>query len=213
LPDAGMVGCKLLNSDLSVQTSCIQKFPTILNQLTDIEAIRLRWPRCQLWEIDVLFAENPKPTVVEVVSGACMMVRRDLFERVGMFSEEYFMYAEDIDLCHKILSTGWKVYHVGEAVVVHHGGQSSGQKAVDQWATIMKFRAMTQFCAKTRGKTYAAMFRTAMGCAALARLLAIAAMAVFGSKIVKSSTPAKWMAILGWATGFNGRVIRSETGS
>jgi N-acetylglucosaminyl-diphospho-decaprenol L-rhamnosyltransferase len=212
LPDAGIVGCKLLNSDLSIQTSCIQKFPTILNQLTDIENIRLRWPRCRLWEIDVLFSENPKPVVVEVVSGACMMLKRDIFEWVGLFSEEFFMYAEDIDLCHKIMRAGFKVYYVGDAVVVHHGGQSSKQHVVNQWATIMKFRAMTQFCEKTRGKAYAWMFRAAMGCAAIGRLLAIAIMSVFGSKTIKSNTSAKWIAILGWATGFDARLVKAKTG-
>jgi GT2 family glycosyltransferase len=214
LPDAGMTGCKLLNSDLSIQTSCIQKFPTILNQLTDIESIRLRWPRCSLWQIDVLFSENPKPTVVEVVSGACMMLRRDVFEQAGLFSEEYFMYAEDIDLSHKIMRAGWKTYYVGDAVVIHHGGQSSKQHVVSQWATVMKFRAMTQFCAKTRGKAYAAIFRAAMGCAAIGRLLTISILAVFGSKIVKNnaSAKAKWMAILGWSTGFDARFSKARTG-
>ena len=45
LPDAGVVGCKLLNTDQSIQTSCIQKFPTIPNQLADFEYLRLRWPK------------------------------------------------------------------------------------------------------------------------------------------------------------------------
>jgi N-acetylglucosaminyl-diphospho-decaprenol L-rhamnosyltransferase len=49
LPDSGVIGCKLLNTDLSVQTSCIQTFPTIPNQLLDYEYLRLRWPSCSFW--------------------------------------------------------------------------------------------------------------------------------------------------------------------
>ena len=211
LPGVGVIGCKLLNTDLSVQTSCIQKFPTILNQITDIEYVRLRWPHCKLWEIDALFLEHPKPTVVEVVSGACLMVKRDVFEQVCLFSEEYFMYAEDIDLSYKVMRAGFINYYIGDAVVIHHGGKSSKQREVSQWSTIMKFQAMSQFCSKTRGCFYGAMFKTAMGCAALCRLVVIAVMAYFGSKIVdKGNASAKWTAILKWASGFEVRSVISN---
>lgn len=204
LSDAGIVGCKLLNTDLSIQTSCIQKYPTILNQVLDIEHLRLRWPECPLWAIGPLFLASTKPVKVESVSGACLMIKRDVFERVNLFSEEYFMYAEDIDLCHKVSRIGLANYYVGEAVVIHHGGKSSGQVEVTQWATIMKFRAMTRFCFKTRGKAYSLCFRLAMGCAAAVRLAAILAIATCGGEFVNVRiATAKWRAVLGWATGFS----------
>ena len=49
LPDGGIMGCKLFNADLSVQTSCIQTFPTILNQILDANVLRDRWPHNRLW--------------------------------------------------------------------------------------------------------------------------------------------------------------------
>src|SRR5579872_7241306 len=107
LTDAGIVGCKLLNTDLSVQLTAIQKFPTILNQVFDLEYLQLRWPRCPLWEIAPLFSTSVKVIKVEVISGACMLLRRQVFQQVGMFSEEYFMYAEDIDLNYKVKSAGF----------------------------------------------------------------------------------------------------------
>src|ERR1700730_8165906 len=106
LPGAGIVGCKLLNGDLPVQTSSIMKFPGILNQVLQSEVLRLRWPSFPLWNIGPLFSSNPEPVKVEAITGACMMMRRDVFEKVGMFSEEYFMYAEDVDLCWKITRAG-----------------------------------------------------------------------------------------------------------
>jgi GT2 family glycosyltransferase len=65
--DAGILGCKLLNSDLSIQTDSIRAFPTILNQLFDIEYLRVRWPGCSLWKIAPLFLYDFKPTRVELV--------------------------------------------------------------------------------------------------------------------------------------------------
>ena len=104
------MGCKLLNTDLSVQLSSIQKFPTILNQVVDAEYLRLRWPQCPLWGIAPLFAENVKLLKVDVIPGACMLLRRKVFEQVGMFSEDYFMYAEDLDLNFKLKAAGFTNY-------------------------------------------------------------------------------------------------------
>jgi len=207
LPDAGVVGGKLLNSDLTVQLSSIQKFPTILNQALDAEYLRLRWPRCPLWEIAPLFADDVELLKVSVIPGACMLLRRAVFERAGMFTEDYFMYAEDIDLNYKVSRLGLSNYYVGQATVIHHGGKSSGQQTINHWATVMKFRAMRMFYGRTRGRFYAEMYRAAMGCAALARLTVLLLLLPFASilrkreKIVVAS--AKWGAVLRWAAGLD----------
>jgi GT2 family glycosyltransferase len=205
LPDAGIVGCKLLNTDLSLQLESIQKFPTILNQVLDAEYLRLRWPRCPLWEIGPLFRDDQTAVPVDVIPGACMLLKREVFERVGMFSEDYFMYAEDLDLNYKLKSAGYTNYYVGQTAIVHHGGRSSSQQKVSQWSTIMKHRAMLRYCRKTRGRFYESMYRVAMGSAAVGRLTILTLMLPF-SKIlsnkdsIKYST-AKWKAVLNWAIG------------
>ena len=55
-----------------------------------------------------------------------MMAKREVIESIQGFTTEYFMYAEDLDLCRKVRKAGWGVYYVPDAVIVHHGGQSSG---------------------------------------------------------------------------------------
>jgi GT2 family glycosyltransferase len=196
LPDAGVLGCKLLNEDLSVQTSCIQRFPTILNQVLDADYLRLRWPNSLIWGIAPLFSSSAEPAKVEVISGACMMVKRDVFETAGLFSEEYFMYAEDLDLCYNVMSSGFVNYYSGEATVIHYGGKSSAPKS----ATVMKWKAIVRFCVKTRGNVYGLLFRLAMILAALVRLSIIGTLCVFGnqpgSKEGRYSAAEKWKAIL-----------------
>ena len=102
LPDAGVVGGRLLNSDGTVQTSCVQAFPTILNQLLNAESLRRRFPRSRLWGMAPLFDAGTKPKLVEAISGACVMLPRLLLEKIGVFSKDYFMYSEDIDLSYKV---------------------------------------------------------------------------------------------------------------
>jgi len=207
IPDAGIVGCKLLNTDGSIQTSCIQMFPTILNQVLDIEALQVRWPACPLWNIAPLFSKSTSPASVEVISGACMMVRREVFEKAGLFSEDYFMYAEDLELCDKVRSLGLKNYYVGSVEVVHHGGKSSSQKPVTQWSTTMKMKSVEKFCSKKKGRLYACLYRASIGTAAMVRLLVIGLLRLLGSMGINGLSAgnawAKWFAILRWAAGLD----------
>jgi len=211
LPDAGIVGCKLLNTDLSVQLSSIQTYPTILNQAMDAEYLRLRWPECPLWKIAPLFSENITLIKVDVIPGACMLLRRTLFEQVGLFSEDYFMYAEDLDLNYKVKAEGFANYYVGETAIIHHGGKSSSRQKVSHWATIMKYRAMVQLFRKMRGGVYAFAYRVAMGVVAIGRLVLLVLLMPFGNILgdresLKFSLE-KWKTVLKWAVGWQNAVV------
>ncbi|MBZ5502483.1 MAG: glycosyltransferase family 2 protein [Acidobacteriia bacterium] len=196
LPDAGIVGCKLLNGDLSVQTSSIMRFPRILNQVLQAEYLRLRWPDFPLWAIGPLFSSNQTPVKVEIISGACMMIRREVFERAGMFSEEYFMYAEDMDLCCKVTRAGFANYYVGEGTIVHYAGASSPR----EWRLIMKMRAELRLCAKFRGHLYALLFRSVLALNAAIRLFVVTLWSGFSrvvrKKEVSNAASVKYRAVL-----------------
>ena len=206
LPDAGIVGCKLLNSDGSVQLSSIQKFPTILNQALDAEYLQLRWPRCPLWQTASLFAAGAGLIRAEAISGACMLLRRHVFEQVGLMSEDYFMYAEDIDLSYKVRRAGFVNYYVGQTAILHHGGRSSAKQSVSNWATIMKYRAMVKLFQNTRGRFYAGAYRAAMGSVAAGRLILLAVAVPFSRVFEQHERVklafSKWKAVLGWAVGW-----------
>jgi GT2 family glycosyltransferase len=205
LPDAGIMGCKLLNTDLSVQLSSIQTYPTILNQAMDAEYLRLRWPECRLWKIAPLFDASVGLIKVDVIPGACMLLRRGVFEQVGRFSEDYFMYAEDLDLNFRVRRAEFTNYYVGETAIIHHGGRSSARQSVSQWATIMKYRAMLQLFRKTRGRAYAFSYRLAMGLVAIGRLGLLALLSPFrksgSDRESLRFSFAKWRAVLRWAVG------------
>lgn len=196
LPSMGAMGCTLLNEDQSVQTACIQTFPTILNQLLDLDVLRNRFPACPLWNIAPLFAGGTEPSRVEVISGACVMFRREVFAQIGQFSEEYFMYAEDLDLCYKAAQAGFTNYYIPQGQIIHYGGKSS----VRRRAVVMKWRSILQYVAKHRGYAYQLVFRAAMACSALVRLaLLMAALAVSRGGRRNSARDAmlKWWLILG----------------
>lgn len=196
LPSAGAVGCTLLNEDESIQISCIQTFPTILNQLLDLDFLLNRFPACPLWNIAPLFAGGTEPSRVEVISGACVLFKREVFAQVGLFSEEYFMYAEDLDLSYKAVQAGFTNYYLPQGRIIHFGGKSS----VRRRAVIMKWRSILLYIAKHRGYGYQLAFRAAMACSALIRVaLLVAAVAVLRGPRRESARNAllKWWLILG----------------
>jgi GT2 family glycosyltransferase len=204
LPNTGAVNCKLLNADKTVQTSCIQSFPTTLNQLLDSEFLRALGPKWPLWGMAPLFGAENGPEEVEALSGACLMLKRTLFEQVGLFSEDYFMYAEDIDLCCKIRQAGYKNYYVPNASIIHFGGGSTPAGSSD-FSAVMIRQSVWQFLRKTRGKTYSLGYRISILFSAIGR---IAFLMIFlplyivrwDSESWKSSLR-KWRAILGWSLG------------
>jgi hypothetical protein len=196
LPSVGAAGCTLLNEDQSLQISCIQTFPTILNQLLDLDFLLNRYPACPLWNIAPLFAGGTEPSRVEVISGACVVFMREVFAQVGMFSEEYFMYAEDLDLSYKAAQAGFTNYYLPQGRIIHYGGRSS----VRRRAVVMKWRSILLFIAKHSGSGYQLAFRAAMACSALARLaLLLGAVAVSRGARRASARNAllKWWLILG----------------
>jgi GT2 family glycosyltransferase len=209
LPDAGIVGCKLLNTDLSVQTASVQKFPTLLNQLANVEYLRRCWPGCPLWDISPLFRNTRAPVKVEVIPGACMLLKREVFEKVGLLTEDYFMYAEDIDLNYKVRRLGLSSYYVGAAQIVHHGGKSSSLQPASHWSTIMKHRAMLKYYRRIGGPVYGALYRMTMAASALAHLAPLTLALLFGNWESLHLTSAKWRTVLRWSVGLEQSSVNS----
>jgi N-acetylglucosaminyl-diphospho-decaprenol L-rhamnosyltransferase len=206
-PAAGIVGCKLLNFDGSVQTSCIQAFPTIWNQLLDAEFLRSLFPHARIWGTGPLWKRSVAPAEVEVVSGACLMIKRTVFEQVGRFSTPYFMYGEDADLCYQVKQAGWRVEYVGGVQVVHHGGGSSGVKQ-SRFAAVMMKQSLCEFIRLRQGTFQATLYRIGMALAASLRLLLLGAVFVLTLGLSHPGSirnaAQKWFHILRWTVGLEG---------
>lgn len=63
-------------------------------------------------------------TEVAHVGGACMMVRKEAAEQVGLMDENFIMFLEETDWCYRIKQKGWKIYYYPKAYIIHYGGQS-----------------------------------------------------------------------------------------
>ena len=200
----GAVGCRLLNGDRTLQTSCVQAFPTIGNQLLNVEVLRQRFPHLALWGIASLYSNLNAAQPVEAVSGACIMMKREVFQEIGRFSTDYFMYAEDIDLAYKAVRKGFINYYIPTASVVHYG-DGSVTKARSNFAAVMAVEALWRFFRKYRGTAYAAAYRLGIGISAAARCVLLSSLGFtrrcLGRKDDSEASRVKWLAVFCWCIG------------
>jgi N-acetylglucosaminyl-diphospho-decaprenol L-rhamnosyltransferase len=127
LPDAGVVGARLTYEDGSFQHSAFA-FPGLIQLWFDLLPAPLRFYDTPInGRYPRLYYENFEPFPVGHTLGATMMLRREVIQQTGMFDEQFFMYAEEVDWAWRIHKAGWKVYCVPTAHVTHLAGQSTQQ--------------------------------------------------------------------------------------
>lgn len=115
-PTVGIVACKLLNTDRSLQ-STIGRF-TSLRSVVDEFILGAK-------KEDIRIAHPDTPTLVQVALGACLLVRGDLARELKGFDERYYMYNEETDLCLTALKKGFTTLYFPEVAMIHHGSKSS----------------------------------------------------------------------------------------
>jgi GT2 family glycosyltransferase len=126
-PNAGVVGCKILNPDRTVQKSVLQ-FPTPLSQALIMLKLHHVLPKVgaiQRYFYDAF--DGTKTQVVAQVMGSAFLMTRKALDRFPGLDERYFIWFEEVDYCKTVDDAGMEVWYVAETALVHHGGQSFAQ--------------------------------------------------------------------------------------
>jgi GT2 family glycosyltransferase len=124
-PRAAVVGCRVLNSDETLQPTCFM-FPSLLNMLLSSTYLYKLFPRSRFFGRErMTWWDRNDVREVDVVTGCFMLVRQEAIEHVGMMDERFFMYGEETDWCYRFKQAGWKVMFTPAGQIMHLGGQSS----------------------------------------------------------------------------------------
>jgi len=118
-PQVGAVGGKMRDGQGNLQPDLARRFPHALAMLAQESVVERIAPglKRRLWAMPGWSPDRRMP--VHVLSGAMMFIRRSALEAAGTFSEDFFMYYEDVELCWRLQRHGWPVWYLPEAEIVH----------------------------------------------------------------------------------------------
>ena len=158
-PKVGIAGCRLEDPDGTPQRSAFN----FQSPASEFEAnIRLGLVTRMLKKWMVAPPPRNETFATDWVSGACMIIRNEVFQAIGLLDEGYYTYFDDCDFCFSARIAGWSTWYVPEGRVVHLIGQSTGLRAKKpKRLPSYYFEARRRFFLKTRGPFYAAMADTA----------------------------------------------------
>jgi GT2 family glycosyltransferase len=164
--EVAVVGPRLLNEDGTLQRSA-RAFPTLWRLATEYLFLRKLAPRSRA--LNAFYEggfDHDEAREVDWLFGACLLVRRDAADEVGLFDEDFFMFSEETDWCFRFRQAGWGVWFFPGAEVVHLGGASHGGRLFAE-----NVRGHLRFLAKHRGMGEAERARRLLLAGARLRLL------------------------------------------
>jgi GT2 family glycosyltransferase len=129
-PDVGNVGPRVLNPDISMQSTC-RRFPGIWNNFCTATGLATAFRKNRFFSGEhMFFFPHDRVLEVDVLVGCFWMMRREAVNQVGLLDESFFMYGEDVDWCRRLWKAGWKAVFVPTGVAIHYRGGSSGSQPV-----------------------------------------------------------------------------------
>ena len=164
-PKIGIAGSRLEDPDGTPQRSAF-RFQSPLGVLEGNLRLGLVSRLLDRWIVAPPVVDHACET--DWVSGASMIIRREVFEDIGLLDEGYFTYFDDIDFCFNALKKGWPTWYVPASRVVHLVGQSTGVNRKPKRLPAYMLDARRRYFLKNQGPIYAAMID---GCTILGLLL------------------------------------------
>ncbi len=139
-PDYAVAGAGLVYPDGSFQHSAF-RFPGVLQNFFEFFPIHHRLSNSRLnGRYPPARYARGQPFDVDHPLGACLAVRREAIDQVGLLDEGFFMYCEEIDWCWRMKEAGWNVACVPAAQVVHHAGASTRQFRDEMFVALWRSR-------------------------------------------------------------------------
>ncbi len=152
---AGIAASRLEDPDGTPQRSAF-RFPSPLGEFEgNIKLGIVSW-LLRRWVVAPPIIDHAAET--DWAAGASMIIRREVFQAIGVLDEGYYTYFEDVDLCFNARKAGWPIWYVPESRVVHLVGQSTGITVkTPKRQPSYSFEARRRYFLKNHGAVYAAM--------------------------------------------------------
>jgi len=172
-PDAGVVGAVVCDAGGTPDPASRRRDPLLRRSLNAMSGRAKREGKNARYEgIDVPGPIPQEPIEVENVSGALMLLRRAVFERLHGFDDRYFLHCEDLDLCRRVRDSGCTVWLAGNVRVLHAKGGSSAHRPV--FVSYHKHRGMWRWFRKFDPVAHKPAMRALVACGIASHFIATA---------------------------------------
>lgn len=151
-PEVGVATAELRMRDGNLDMDAHRGFPTPWASLTHFSGLNRLFPRSALWNQYFLGDRDlTQPHEIDLCISHFLFAPRSLFDVVGQWDEDFFLYGEDVDFCYRVKAAGYKIMYLPQFTVTHYKGASVGVRKqtsdISQASTETKLRA-TQLSTK-----------------------------------------------------------------
>ena len=145
-PQAGATGIRMVDGSGIFLKESKRGVPFPWTSFCKLSGLTALFPHSKLFASYYLGHLNEyENNVVDVLSGAFMMIKKEVLDQTGGFDEQFFMYAEDIDLSYRIQKAGFSNYYLADSTIIHFKGESTKK---DLRYVKLFYKAMLQFMNK-----------------------------------------------------------------
>lgn len=156
-PEAGGLGVKMVDGKGKFLPESKRGLPTPAVAFYKIFGLSKIFPKSKIFgQYHLTYLHQDKIHQVDVLSGAFMLIRKPILDKVGGLDESYFMYGEDIDLSYRITQEGFKNYYFPETRIIHYKGESTKKSSINY--VLVFYQAMIIFATKHFSQKNARLF-------------------------------------------------------
>lgn len=149
-PEAGALGVKLIDGEGRFLPESKRSIPTPMISLFRLTGLSKLFPKSRIFnKYNLGYLDENKTHEVEVLCGAFMFIKNEVFLKAGLLDEDFFMYGEDIDFSYRIGKAGFKIYYFPETTTIHFKGESTKKSSIKYHHTF--YKAMSIFARKHFG--------------------------------------------------------------
>lgn len=170
--DVGVVGCKIINQTGEIEHST-HSFPNLIKEFFHgneflKKFIKYEGSLASFFRTIVKFKSldsywnHDSIREVDHVTGACMMIKKDVINKVGLLDEAFFLYTEEVEWSYRIRKAGYKTIFIPQSSIIHLFGHSTHQRVQKQtinWLLVERYRGMLYFFQKHYGKLKTLIFK------------------------------------------------------
>jgi O-antigen biosynthesis protein len=156
-PDAGGLGVKMVDGKGKFLPESKRGLPKPSVAFYKIFGLSRLFPKSKVFgKYHLTYLDMDEIHKVDVLSGAFMLIRKTLLNKIGGLDEAYFMYGEDIDLSYRITLEGYNNYYFPETRIIHYKGESTKKSSINY--VLVFYQAMIIFAGKHFSQKNARLF-------------------------------------------------------